>query len=68
MHSFGYVIQILTLLGEISPHLVKEPVAVILTPIADQFIISFFFFILSQHKVLVVVRRRVHVVFKHEAS
>ena len=47
MHSFGYVTQILTLIEEISPHLLKEPVTIILSLIVDQFIISFFYFILS---------------------
>ena len=66
MHSFNYVIQILTLIGEVSPHFVKEPITIIPTPIANHFIISFFFFV--HHEALVIRRRRVHVRFKHEAS
>ena len=66
VHSFSYVGQILTLIGEVSPHLIKEPITIIPTSTANHFIISFFFFI--HHEVLIVVRRRVHVVFKHEAS
>ena len=69
MHSFGYVLQNLTLIREISSHLVEELVAVIFTPIADHLIILFlFFFILIHHEVLVIVERRVHVTFKHEVS
>ena len=66
MHSFGHVIQILALVGEVSSHLIKEPITIIPTPIANHFIISFFFFI--HHKILVVVKTGVHVAFKHEAS
>ena len=66
MHSFNYVIQILTLIGEVSPHFVEEPVTVIPILIANHFIISFFFFV--HHEALVVVKRRVHIAFKHEAS
>ena len=53
MHSFNYVILILALIREVSPHLVKELVIVIPTPTTYHFIISFFFFV--HHKVLVVV-------------
>ena len=66
VHSFSNVAQILTLIGEVSPHLIKEPITIIPTSTANYFVIAFFFFI--HHEVLIVVKRKVHVVFKHDAS
>ena len=66
MYNFSHVIQIFALVGEVSSCFVKELVTVIPAPTANHFIISFFLFV--HHKILVVIRKRVHVAFKHEVS
>ena len=70
MYSFGYVTQKSTLVGEFSNFLVEKPVAIIFTLKANHSIILHFFFvfILGQNKVLIIVKRRVHVTFKQEAG
>ena len=66
MQSLGHVMQILVLIGDVSSRFVKELVTIISTLAANHFIVSFLFFV--HYEVLVIVRKRVHVVFKCEAS
>ena len=58
----------ITLVREISIDLVEKPIAIIFIPNANHSIISFLLLILGQHKVLIIIGRRVCVAFKHEAG
>ena len=67
-YSIGYVIQKFTFVRKISSCLIEKSVAIVFTPTANYSIISFLPFILGQHRVLFIVRKRARVTFRHEVS